>query len=79
MRHPQIINLINRQVSKYTAELPQYEKIKRIALIEQEFSTEGGELTLTQKLRRRAVENKYRPVIDSMYEEEGMQIREPGR
>ena len=79
VRHPQIINLIERQVAKYTAELPQYGRIKRIALIDQEFSSEGGELTLTQKLRRRAVEKKYQSIIDAMYEEEGMQIREPGR
>ncbi len=71
LRHPKILDLIERQVAKYTAELPHYEKIKRFVLLEHEFSTEGGELTLTQKLRRQAVESKYRPLIDSMYQEEG--------
>lgn len=77
LRHPQVIDLIERQVAKYTVSLPQYEKIKRIALLEREFSTEGGELTLTQKLRRQAVESKYRSLIDSMYEEDGLRLREP--
>ncbi len=75
LRHPQIIGLIERQLAKHTQELPQYEKIKRFALIEHEFTAEGGELTLTQKLRRQAVENKYRSIIDAMYEEEGLQLR----
>ena len=74
--HPAIVDLIDRQVAKCTAELPQYEKIKRFALLEREFSTEGGELTLTQKLRRQTVEEKYRSLIDSMYAEEGSQLRE---
>jgi long-chain acyl-CoA synthetase len=78
IRNPQVVNLIERQVARYTEELPQFEKIKRIALIEHEFSAEGGELTLTQKLRRQVVENKYRSVIDSMYEEEGMPIHDSG-
>ncbi len=77
LRHPRIIDLIERQVAKYTEALPQYEKIKRIALLEREFSAEGGELTLTLKLRRQAVENKYRSLIDAMYEEEGLHLREP--
>lgn len=77
LKHPQIVDLIERQVDKYTQELPHYEKIKRIALIEREFSTEGGELTLTQKLRRQAVESKYKDVIEAIYEEEGSRIGEP--
>ena len=76
LRHPKIVDLIERQVAKYTADLPQYEKIKRFALLEREFSTEGGELTLTLKLRRQAVEQKYLSLIDSMYDEEGFHLRE---
>jgi long-chain acyl-CoA synthetase len=76
LKHPRIVDLIKRQIDKYTGDLPHHEKIKRFAIIDTDFSTEGGELTLTQKLRRQAVEGKYKSLIDSMYEEETPESRE---
>ncbi len=67
---PRIIDLIKRQVDKYTAELARFEKVKKVALLEQEFTTESGELTPTLKPRRGVIERKYANVIDSLYEEE---------
>jgi len=44
------------------------EKIKRIALLEKELTLEGGELTPTLKVKRRVIDEKYRDVIDRIYE-----------
>ncbi len=66
-KHPRIIDLIERQVAELTAELAQYEKVKRIALLEKELSVEGGELTPTLKVKRRVVDEKYKVVIDEIY------------
>ena len=66
--NPRIIDLIRRQVDKYTAELARYEKVKKVALLEQEFTTESGELTPT--LKPRVIEKKYAKTIDRLYEEE---------
>ena len=68
--NPRIIDLIRRQVDKYTAELARYEKVKKVALLEQEFTTESGELTPTLKPRRGVIEKKYAKTIDRLYEEE---------
>ncbi len=68
-RHPRIIDLMQRQVDAVTADLSKYERVKKIALIERELSIEGGELTPTLKVKRRVVDEKYREVIDKMYEE----------
>ena len=68
--NPRIIDLIRRQVDKYTAELARYEKVKKVALLEQEFTTESGELTPTLKPRRSVIEKKYAKTIDRLYEEE---------
>jgi long-chain acyl-CoA synthetase len=51
-----------------TADLAQFEKIKKIALLTKEFTQESGELTPTLKVKRRVVEERYRPMIDAMYE-----------
>ncbi|MFN6962152.1 MAG: AMP-dependent synthetase/ligase [Pyrinomonadaceae bacterium] len=66
-KDPRIIDLIERQVASYTASLGQYEKVKKIALIENEMTVDGGELTPTLKVRRRIVDEKYRDVIDRIY------------
>ena len=68
-RHPRILNLFERQIAALTTDLARYEKIKAIALLENEFTIEGGELTPTLKVKRRVIDEKYRDVIDRMYEE----------
>jgi len=67
--HPRILDLLQRQVDALTPNLARYEKIKAIALLENEFSIEGGELTPTLKIKRRVIDEKYRDVIDRLYEE----------
>ena len=46
----------------------QYEKIKKIALLPREFSIETGELTPKLSVKRRVVEEKYKDLIDRMYQ-----------
>ncbi|HKG45842.1 MAG TPA: long-chain fatty acid--CoA ligase [Pyrinomonadaceae bacterium] len=68
-RHPRIIDLIQRQIDALTPNLAKYEKIKKVALLENEFTIEGGELTPTLKVKRRVVDDKYRDVIEALYHE----------
>ncbi len=69
-RHPLILDLFQRQVDELSEGLAKYERVKRIALLEGELTIEGGELTPTLKVKRRVVDEKYRAVIDSLYEEQ---------
>jgi long-chain acyl-CoA synthetase len=65
--HPRILDLIERQIDRLTPNLARYEKIKKVALLENEFTIEGGELTPTQKVKRRVIDQKYRDVIEKLY------------
>ena len=67
--HPRILDLIQRQIDALTPNLAKYEKIKKVALLENEFTIEGGELTPTLKVKRRVIDEKYRDVIEALYEE----------
>ena len=67
--HPRIIDLIQRQIDGLTPNLAKYERIKKVALLENEFTIEGGELTPTLKVKRRVIDQKYRDVIDKIYAE----------
>jgi long-chain acyl-CoA synthetase len=66
-RDPRIIDLFERQIAARTETLAQFEKIKRIALLPDELTMEGHELTPTLKVKRRIVDEKYRDVIDRIY------------
>jgi Long-chain acyl-CoA synthetases (AMP-forming) len=62
-----VIDLLERQIASLTEGLSRYEKVKKIALLENELSVTGGELTPTLKVKRRVVDEKYRSVIDKIY------------
>jgi long-chain acyl-CoA synthetase len=64
---PRVFELLKSEVTRLTAGLADYEKVKRVALLPTEFTIEGGELTPTLKVRRRVVEEKYRELIESLY------------
>ncbi len=66
-QHPRIVDLFERQIAGLTPDLAQYEKVKKIALLENELTIEGGELTPTMKVKRRVIDEKYSEVIDRIY------------
>ena len=68
VRRPEVVDHYLGIVGEMTAELAQFEKIKKIALLSKEFTQDGGELTPTLKVKRRVVEERYKAMIDAMYE-----------
>jgi long-chain acyl-CoA synthetase len=67
VKNPRIVEYFKKKVDEVTKDLAPHEKIKKIALLDEEFSIEGGELTPSLKVRRKFVEEKYREVIDALY------------
>jgi len=65
--HPFTRTLIEGEIQRLTANLAQYETIKRFALLSGDFTFDNGALTFTMKLKRRVVEDQYRSVIESLY------------
>jgi long-chain acyl-CoA synthetase len=54
-------------VAQLTAPLYDYERVRRVALLPEEFSIDGGEMTPTLKIKRRVVDENFGPVIEEMY------------
>jgi len=69
IKSPQIIKLYEDIIEKRTESLGQVEKIKKFTLLTSELTQEGGELTPTMKLKRKFINQKYKDIIDKMYEE----------
>jgi long-chain acyl-CoA synthetase len=64
---PWVRDLLSREIERLTASLAQYEKPKRFALLEQDFTYASGELTYTMKMKRRVIEEHYQDVIARLY------------
>jgi long-chain acyl-CoA synthetase len=60
---------IEREVMGSLLDLASFELPKKIALIEEDFTIEAGELTPTLKVKRSVVEEKYADRIEAMYRE----------
>jgi long-chain acyl-CoA synthetase len=67
VKHPRVIEFYKKKVDEVTRQLAAHEKIKKIALLDEEFTVEGGELTPTLKVRRKFVEEKHQQLIASLY------------
>ncbi|MGA8142378.1 MAG: long-chain fatty acid--CoA ligase [Candidatus Acidiferrales bacterium] len=64
---PWVRDLLSGEIERLTAPLAQYEKPKRFALVEQDFTFANGELTYTMKMKRRVIERRYQDVIARLY------------
>jgi len=65
--HPKVQALYEQIIEGTNQSLARFEKLKRVLLVADEFSSENGALTPTMKLRRRVIEDRYRRQIDELY------------
>ncbi|MCX5826096.1 MAG: AMP-binding protein [Deltaproteobacteria bacterium] len=64
----EIVDLIQKEVEKVNKGLPENAKVKRFVLLYKELDPDDDELTRTRKVRRHFVEEKYKEIIEGMYE-----------
>lgn len=64
---PAAIKLVQKDVVLLTRALPDYQRIRRIALLPDEFTIDKGELTPTLKVKRRIIDQKFDDLIEELY------------
>jgi long-chain acyl-CoA synthetase len=64
---PAAIKIVQSDVTKITAHLADYERVRRVALLPREFSIDSGEMTPTLKVKRAVIDQRYERVIDDLY------------
>jgi long-chain acyl-CoA synthetase len=67
--HPKVRDLYRGIVEDLNKKLAHFESLKKILIVPDEFTVATGEITPTQKLKRRVIEAKYRQQIDDLYQE----------
>jgi long-chain acyl-CoA synthetase len=68
LENPRIVEFMQGQVDQWTSGLAHFERIKRVLLVDHDFSIADGTLTPTLKARRAAIERQFKEQIDKLYE-----------
>ena len=58
---------IEKEMKSFEKDLAKFERVRNFIVKRQPFSVEAGEFTMTQKVKRKFVEAKYKDAIDGMY------------
>ncbi|HEX6716507.1 MAG TPA: long-chain fatty acid--CoA ligase [Pyrinomonadaceae bacterium] len=66
-KYPAAVKIVQQDIAKLTSELADYERIRRVALLPNEFSIDGGELTPTLKVKRKVIDERYGDLIEELY------------
>jgi long-chain acyl-CoA synthetase len=65
---PEIYALIEGEVQRVNESLPPGQHIARFLLLYKELDADEGELTRTRKVRRNVIDERYRPLIEALYD-----------
>lgn len=68
---PEVVELIAAEVRRLSDHLAQVEQVRAFRLFPRELHQDEGELTPTQKVRRRFIHQKYADLIEAMYQKGG--------
>ena len=66
-KHPAAVKIVQQDVASLTSSLADYERIRRVALLPNEFSIDSGELTPTLKVKRRVIDERFGDLIEELY------------
>ncbi len=67
VNHSKIKALYAERIENLNRNFPSYKTIKYFAVVPNEFTIEGGELTPTLKMKRKIIYEKYKELVDDLY------------
>ncbi|OBT16786.1 long-chain fatty acid--CoA ligase [Vibrio sp. UCD-FRSSP16_10] len=77
LKHSQIVEMLEARVTELQKNLAKFEQVKKFKLLPKAFSMEKGELTPTQKLRRKVINDRYQDEIEEMYNDKDKSKSKP--
>jgi long-chain acyl-CoA synthetase len=67
VQDPMVMAKLMSRIERVNADLSNYERIRKIAILDHEMTLEGGQLTPSLKVKRRVVNEMYGGLIESLY------------
>jgi long-chain acyl-CoA synthetase len=68
-RHPAVAELLQRRLDSLLRDVSPWERVKKIAVLPRAFTVAGDELTVSLKLRRNIIVQKYAAALDALYQD----------
>ncbi|HKB72191.1 MAG TPA: long-chain fatty acid--CoA ligase [Thermoanaerobaculia bacterium] len=69
LESPEVQAAFQKEIDAYNEGKPHYEQIRAFTLLDRDLTLDAGEITPTMKVKRRVIEERYKALIDRMYEE----------
>lgn len=66
----EVVARVWREIERVNAALPEHARVRRFANLPKELDADEGELTRTRKLKREAIAERYRAIVDALYSHE---------
>lgn len=71
-KDPEVQQEVADAVKRINDRLASFEQIKKYIILDEDFSIENNELTPTMKMRRKIITEKYKSLLDSLYDVEDL-------
>ncbi len=70
LKHPKIMNWVQKIIHQLNTHLSSYETIKKFIILSQDFTVESGELTPSLKVKRKVISKRYQAELNALYAQE---------
>lgn len=67
-QHPAVLDFVRRRVAETNSHLAGFETIKRFAILPEDFTIEGGDLTPSLKVKRKTLDEKWKKQLEALYQ-----------
>ncbi|WP_460615099.1 AMP-dependent synthetase/ligase [Hymenobacter seoulensis] len=72
IKNEKVVKMYEDLVNKYNSSFAQWEQVKKIVLLPQLWTVETGEMTPTMKVKRKAITENNKSVIESLYNQDAV-------
>jgi long-chain acyl-CoA synthetase len=69
IRHPKVLAFYQEIIESYNKNFSHVEQVKRFQLLPADWTVETGEMTPKLSLKRKVITEKYRDLIEKIYQE----------
>jgi long-chain acyl-CoA synthetase len=74
----EVANLVQKDLARVNSYLPETARVSKFVLLHKEFDPDEAELTRTRKIRREFMEQRYKDLVEAMYNnKEGVAVEAP--
>ena len=67
MNKAQLVDILNTNLETYNSDCMEYQRIRKVIIVKDEWTNENGLLTPTLKMKRNALSSNYETALERLY------------